>query len=116
MITQLISKYLPKRRSASDELPTEWPQTDFPAVPVHEAPAAPSWQELVPTDVGQISRKGMIFVFGFYLFMILLVVVIGHKVIIIDLIDHSSRILWLFIVINSVFIFIPTLTFEAFFV
>ncbi|MEP0942983.1 MAG: HlyD family type I secretion periplasmic adaptor subunit [Rhizobiaceae bacterium] len=65
MINQLISKYLPKRRSASDELPTEWPQTDFPAVPVHEAPAAPSWQELVPTDVGQISRKGMIFVFGF---------------------------------------------------
>ena len=57
MITDLISKYLPKRQNKAEALPTEWPQA--------EPAAAPSWQEKVPTDIGQISRKGTIFVFGF---------------------------------------------------
>ena len=60
MIIDLISKLLPKRENKADALPTEWPEPE----PV----AAPSWQEKVPTDIGQISRKGTIFVFGFLAF------------------------------------------------
>lgn len=57
MISDLISKLLPKRKNDVEALPTEWPQP--------EAVAAPTWQEKVPTDIAQISRKGTIFVFGF---------------------------------------------------